>query len=136
MSSTPSSTSSGPAASGGTSPTSFLPGALLFGSGHRTPLDAQNVVNRGFKPLLQRAGCPDQVPQLRHSCLSLLASRGAPIRNLQALAEHATAGFTLKATPTITTHRPAALPTRWATYSPTNPRPLRLGSKAPGPKPG
>ena len=33
---------------------------------------------------------------LRHSCLSLLAQRGEPIRELQALAGHATAAFTLQ----------------------------------------
>jgi integrase len=33
---------------------------------------------------------------LRHSCLSLLAQRGEPIRDLQTLAGHATAVFTLR----------------------------------------
>jgi integrase len=36
------------------------------------------------------------VPDLRHSCLSLLAQHGEPIRDLQALAGHATAAFTLQ----------------------------------------
>jgi integrase len=36
----------------------------------------------------ETGAAPDQVPDLRHSCLSLLASRGEPIRDLQALAGH------------------------------------------------
>jgi integrase len=70
---------------------------LVFASGHGTPIDAQNVVNRYYKPLLKRAGLPPiRFHDLRHSCLSLLAQRGEPIRDLQALAGHATAAFTLQ----------------------------------------
>ncbi len=70
---------------------------LVFTAKHGGPLDAQNVVNRHFKPLLKRAGLPPiRFHDLRHSCLSLLAQRGEPIRDLQALAGHATAAFTLQ----------------------------------------
>jgi integrase len=70
---------------------------LVFASRHGTPIDAQNVVNRYYKPLLKRAGLPPiRFHDLRHSCLSLLAQRGEPIRDLQALAGHATAAFTLQ----------------------------------------
>jgi integrase len=70
---------------------------LVFASGHGTPIDAQNVVNRYYKPLLKRASLPPiRFHDLRHSCLSLLAQRGEPIRDLQALAGHATAAFTLQ----------------------------------------
>jgi integrase len=70
---------------------------LVFASRFGTPLDAQNVVNRYYKPLLERAGLPPiRFHDLRHSCLSLLAQRGEPIRDLQALAGHATAAFTLQ----------------------------------------
>ncbi len=98
----------------------------MFASKHGKPLDAQNVVNRFFKPLLQRAGLPPiRFHDLRHSCLSLLAQRGEPIRDLQALAGHATAVFTLQRyTPTTMTLRRDAPPTLWTTSSPTNPRPL------------
>jgi integrase len=52
---------------------------------------------RGFKPPLKRTGLPDmRFHDLRHSCLSLLAQHGEPIRDLQALAGHATAAFTLQ----------------------------------------
>ncbi|MBA3425272.1 MAG: tyrosine-type recombinase/integrase [Rubrobacter sp.] len=33
---------------------------------------------------------------LRYSCRSLLAQRGEPLRDLQALAEHASAAFTMQ----------------------------------------
>jgi integrase len=70
---------------------------LVFANSKGKPLEAQNVVNRSFKPLLERAGLPAiRFHDLRHSCLSLLASRGEPIRDLQALAGHATAAFTLQ----------------------------------------
>ncbi len=69
----------------------------MFASQHGKPLDAQNVVNRSFKPLLAQAGLPViRFHDLRHSCLSLLAQRGEPIRDLQALAGHATAAFTMQ----------------------------------------
>jgi integrase len=70
---------------------------LVFTNSKGKPLEAQNVVNRSFKPLLKRAGLPPiRFHDLRHSCLSLLASRGEPIRDLQAIAGHATASFTLQ----------------------------------------
>jgi integrase len=70
---------------------------LVFANSKGTPLEAQNVVNRHFKPLLKQAGLPPiRFHDLRHSCLSLIAQRGEPIRDLQALAGHATASFTLQ----------------------------------------
>jgi integrase len=69
---------------------------LVFTSKHGKPLDAQNFVNRHYKPLLKRAASPIRFHDLRHSCLSLLAQRNEPIRDLQALAGHATAAFTLQ----------------------------------------
>jgi len=75
----------------------YQDGGLVFASGQGKPLDAQNIVNRHYKSLLQRAGLPPiRFHDLRHSCLSLLAQRGEPIRDLQALAGHATAAFTLQ----------------------------------------
>jgi integrase len=75
----------------------YRDGGLVFASEHGTPMDAQNVVNRYYKPLLKRASLPPiRFHDLRHSCLSLLAQRGEPIRDLQALAGHATAAFTLQ----------------------------------------
>ncbi len=70
---------------------------LVFATAKGTPLDAQNFVSRHFKPLLKRAGLPPiRFHDLRHTCLSLHAQRGEPIRDLQALAGHATAAFTVQ----------------------------------------
>ncbi len=50
---------------------------LAFASVKGTPLDAQNIVNRYFKPLLKRTGLPDiRWHDLRHTCTTLLLGRG------------------------------------------------------------
>jgi integrase len=70
---------------------------LVFATGKDTPLDARNIINRSFNPLLVKARLPPiQFHDLRHSCLLLLAQRGKPIRDLQALAGHNTAAFILQ----------------------------------------
>lgn len=58
-------------------------------------------MNRHFEPPLSRAGLPPIPFYDLHSCLSLLAERGEPIRDLQALADHMSAAFT----PQRYTHR-------------------------------
>jgi hypothetical protein len=39
--------------------TGFEDSGLVFATGKGTPLDAQNIINRFFKPLLKRAELPD-----------------------------------------------------------------------------
>jgi hypothetical protein len=57
----------------------------------------ENIVNRHYKPLHERASLsPLRFHDLRRSRLSLLTPRGEPIRDVQALAGHATAAFTLQ----------------------------------------
>ncbi len=69
----------------------------MFASNNGGPVGTQNVVNRHFKPLLKKAGLPAiRFHDLRHTCLSLLAQRGEPMRDLQALAGHASAAFTMQ----------------------------------------
>jgi integrase len=69
---------------------------LVFATGKGTPLDAQNVVNRGFKPLLRRADLPDiRWHDLRHTCFTLLLSRGVHPKYVQMLAGHASIQLTL-----------------------------------------
>lgn len=47
---------------------------LVFANLTGGPVEAQNIVNRHFKPLLVRAVLPPiRFHDLRHSCLSLLA---------------------------------------------------------------
>jgi integrase len=50
---------------------------LVFASSKGTPLDAQNIVNRHFKPLLKQAGLPSiRWHDLRHTYATLLLARG------------------------------------------------------------
>ncbi len=69
---------------------------LVFASGKGTPLDAQNIVNPHFKPLLKRAGVPGiRWHDLRHTCATLLLSRGTHPKLVQHLLGHASIGMTL-----------------------------------------
>ena len=60
---------------------------LVFATPEGTPLDAQNTVNRNYKPLLEDAGLPPiRWHDLRHTCATLLLGRGCrlpgrPIRS-------------------------------------------------------
>ena len=69
---------------------------LVFATGKGTPLDAQNVVNRHFKPLLKLVGLPDiRWHDLRHTCATLLLSRGTHPKYVQQLLGHASIQLTL-----------------------------------------
>jgi integrase len=68
----------------------------VFASRKGTPLDAQNITNRYFKPLLRRAGLPDiRWHDLRHTCATLLLSRGTHPKMAQHLLGHASIQLTL-----------------------------------------
>jgi integrase len=57
---------------------------------------SQNIVNRHFKPLLNRAGLPDiRWHDLRHSCFTILLARGTHPKYVQHLAGHASIQLTL-----------------------------------------
>jgi integrase len=78
-------------------------GPLYQDEGARVRLQTWDAHRRSERsqPLLQTTTQTGEPPpirfhDLRHSCLSLLAQRGEPIRDLQALAGHATAAFTLQ----------------------------------------
>jgi integrase len=61
-----------------------------------TPLDAQKIVNRHFKPLLKRAGLPSiRWHDLRHTYATLLLSRGTHPTYLQKSLGHASVQLTL-----------------------------------------
>ena len=69
---------------------------LVFATGKGTPLDAQNIVNRYFKPLLRRAGLPDiRWHDLRHTYATLLLSRGTHSTYVQKSLGHASVQLTL-----------------------------------------
>jgi integrase len=69
---------------------------LVFASGKGTPLDAQNIVNRHFKPLLKRAGLPSiRWHDLRHTYATLLLARGTHPTYVQKSLGHASVQLTL-----------------------------------------
>ena len=69
---------------------------LVFATGKGTPQDAQNIVNRHFKPLLKEAGLPPiRWHDLRHTCATLLLGRGIHPKLVQHLLGHASISMTL-----------------------------------------
>jgi hypothetical protein len=75
---------------------SYQDSELVFATAKGTPLDAQNLVDRHFKPLLKRAGLPDtRWHDLRHSCFTLLLSRRVHPKYVQHLTGHASVQLTL-----------------------------------------
>ena len=68
----------------------------VFATGKGTPLDAQNMINRHFKPLLNRAELPSiRWHALRHTCFTILLARGMHPKYVQYLAGHASVQLTL-----------------------------------------
>jgi integrase len=60
------------------------------------PLDFRNVATASFKPLLKKAGLPDiRFHDLRHTCATLLLSRGHHPKLVQELLGHASVAMTL-----------------------------------------
>ena len=69
---------------------------LVFATGIGTPLNRHNVTQRSFKPLLERAGLPQiRFHDLRHTCATILLSRGVHAKFVQELLGHATIAITL-----------------------------------------
>ncbi len=69
---------------------------LVFCTTAGKPLDFRNVVTASFKPLLKRAGLPDiRFHDLRHTCATLLLSRGHHPKLVQELLGHASVAITL-----------------------------------------
>jgi hypothetical protein len=69
---------------------------LVFASGIGTPLDAQNIVNRSYKPLLESAGLPsNRFHDLRHTCATLLLAKAIHPKFVQALLGHASISITM-----------------------------------------
>lgn len=69
---------------------------LVFRSTTDTPLNRHNLVSRSFKPLLEKAGLPDiRFHDLRHTCATILLSKGKHPKYVQALLGHATVAITL-----------------------------------------
>lgn len=70
--------------------------SLVFATEIGTPLNRHNLVNRSFKPLLLRAGLPHiRFHDLRHTCATILLSKGVHAKFVQELLGHATIAITL-----------------------------------------
>jgi len=69
---------------------------LVFATGAGTPINPSNLRQRSFTPLLKRAGLPHiRFHDLRHTCATLLLSRGVHPKFVQELLGHATIAITL-----------------------------------------
>jgi integrase len=69
---------------------------LLFATRKGAPLDAQNIVNLHFKPLLKHADLPSiRWHDLRHTCATLLLGSGVHPKFVQHLLGHASITMTL-----------------------------------------
>jgi integrase len=69
---------------------------LIFCTSAGRPLDFRNLATASFKPLLKRAGLPDiRFHDLRHTCATLLLSRGHHPKLVQDLLGHASIAMTL-----------------------------------------
>jgi integrase len=70
--------------------------SLIFCTTAGKPLDFRNVATASFKPLLKEAGLPDiRFHDLRHTCATLLLSRGHHPKLVQELLGHASVAMTL-----------------------------------------
>jgi len=69
---------------------------LVFSTMTGKPLDFRNLATASFKPLLKKAGLPDiRFHDLRHTCATLLLSRGHHPKLVQELLGHASVAMTL-----------------------------------------
>jgi integrase len=69
---------------------------LVFASECGTPLNRHNLAYRSFKPLLKRAELPNiRCHHLRHTCATILLSKGVHAKFVQELLGHSTLAITL-----------------------------------------
>ena len=61
-----------------------------------TPLNRHNLTQRSFRPLLAKAGLPQiRFHDLRHTCATILLSKGVYAKFVQELLGHSTTAITL-----------------------------------------
>ncbi len=69
---------------------------MVFATEIGTPLNRHNLTQRSFWPLLERAGLPRiRFHDLRHTCATLLLSKGVHAKFVRELLGHATIAITL-----------------------------------------
>ena len=78
----------------------------VFPSRSGTPLSVHNVHNRSWKPLLRRAGLPPttRMHDLRHTCATLLLSRGVPVKVVSEMLGHGDVAITLSVYQSVLPH--------------------------------
>ncbi len=69
---------------------------LVFSTSTGRPMDGSNLIGRSFRPLVARAGVPRvRFHDLRHTCATLLLSRGVHAKVVSDLLGHSTIAITL-----------------------------------------
>lgn len=70
---------------------------LIFSTQNGTAIDRHNLIRRSFKPLLKTAALPEDIRfhDLRHTCATLLLSRGVHPKFVQELLGHSSIAITL-----------------------------------------
>ncbi|CAA9450535.1 MAG: Integrase [uncultured Rubrobacteraceae bacterium] len=71
-------------------------GEWVFPTRVGTPISCHNLINRSWKPLLKRAGLPDsRFHDLRHTCATLLLTKGVHPKIVQEMLGHSSITITL-----------------------------------------
>jgi len=71
-------------------------GEWVFCTGVGTPISVHNLHNRSWKPLLKKAGLPhERFHDLRHTCATLLLTKGVHPKVVQELLGHSSISVTL-----------------------------------------
>jgi integrase len=71
-------------------------GEWVFSSRVSTPINCHNLINRSWKPLLRKAGLPDtRFHDLRHTCATLLLTKGVHPKIVQEVLGHSNISITL-----------------------------------------
>ena len=97
---------------------------LVFTTDKGGPINPSNLRQRSFAPLLKRAGLPHQrFRDLRHTCATLLLSRGVHPKFVQELLGHATIAITLDTYSHVIPSMGAPPQKPWKTRSPKTPNP-------------
>ncbi len=69
---------------------------LVFTTTRGTPVDVANLTYRSFRPLLKRAGLPQiRVHDLRHTCATLLLTKGVHPKIVSEMLGHSSIAITL-----------------------------------------
>jgi integrase len=78
----------------------------VFPSRNGTPLSVHNVHNRSWKPLLKCAGLPasTRMHDLRHTCATLLLSKGVPVKVVSEMLGHGDVAITLAVYQSVLPH--------------------------------